>query len=81
MNQRPYDHKELWSAQMLTQGLVSAVSAAGPAGIPSGTVFACVSHIYTLDLFERLLTILVRTDWIIRDGHLLKPGPKALANQ
>lgn len=63
--------------RLLSAAIIEAIDTAGPAGAPSGTVYAgLVAHGCTLEQYEQITDGLVKAGMLTRTGHLLHATDK-----
>ena len=63
--------------RMIADAVIDSVKAAGPLGAPGGVIYAALmAHGCTLGQFEQIMSALVATGKLTRDGHLCRvAGP------
>lgn len=64
--------QEIEALRLLSAAIIEAIDSAGPAGAPSGTVYAgLMAHGCTLEQYEQITDGLVKGGMLTRTGHLL----------
>jgi hypothetical protein len=70
-NDATKEEMQLMAVAMIGLTIVAAVKAAGPLGVPGGTIYAgLMGHGCTLSQFENLMSILLQSGKIIKKGQL-----------
>lgn len=72
MTDKPLTAADLTAALQVLAALVDTIRAAGPAGTLSGHLYAALMDKLTLDQYDALIRLAVRSGLVELDNHMLR---------
>ncbi len=62
--------QQILAADMIVDAILEAIKAGGSQGAPAGVMYAALMGFMSLEQFEDIMTALVRTGKVRKQGHL-----------